>query len=185
MRRILLLSGCAALAAFLGSGCKDISLSDTGDSNRTLVGAAEFTPASGGDAPGGSRGLPADASMQVRVVDEHPGSADTAPGPAMNGGFYNGQSSAPPRAVSLGPQILGEAVVADAAAAVTQDPLTGSWQVPFKVPYTATDEQLRRGLNIEVRISYGGGVRYTNFNQYALTFGDQTDTHVVRLERMH
>jgi|SRR6185312_9062625 len=184
MKRILLFSGCAILAALLGSGCGSLSLSDSGDSNRTLVGAADFTPPSGGDVPGAVPGLPRDASMLVRVIDEHPEAAESAN--PVNNGLYNGQSSAPIRATALGPQILGEATVPDASSRAAQDPLTGSWQIPFKVPYTATDDQLRRGLNIEVRISYGGGVRYTNFNQYALTTGDTKDTvHVVRVERMH
>jgi hypothetical protein len=182
MKPILFLSGCAALAVILGAGCKSLSLSDESDSNRILIGAADFTPPQS-DIPGQTGSLPANASMQIRVVDQDP-QADTASNPAMNSGLYNGQTSGSVRASSLGPQILGEATVPDASALVDYDPIGHSWQIPFKVYYSATDDQLRRGLNLEVRISYDGGVRYSNYNQYSLSLSDAKDKHIVRVERM-
>jgi uncharacterized lipoprotein YbaY len=52
----------------------------------------------------------------------------------------------------------------------------------FRVEYRADDDLLRRGLNIEVRVSYGGEVRYYNHNRYAVTFGNATDPHRVGVE---
>ena len=51
--------------------------------------------------------------------------------------------------------------------------------IAFRVEYRAEDELLRRGLNIEVRISYGGKVRYFNRNRYALTLGNAADEHRI------
>jgi len=45
--------------------------------------------------------------------------------------------------------------------------------------YRAEDEVLRKGLNIEVRVSFGGRVRFFNQNNYAVTLGNATDTHRV------
>jgi uncharacterized lipoprotein YbaY len=55
----------------------------------------------------------------------------------------------------------------------------GAAPVAFRVEYRAEDELLRRGLNIEVRISYGGKVRYFNRNRYALTLGNVADEHRI------
>jgi uncharacterized lipoprotein YbaY len=55
----------------------------------------------------------------------------------------------------------------------------GSAPVEFRVVYRAEDELLRRGLNIEVRVSYGGKVRYFNRNRYAVTPGNAADTHRI------
>jgi uncharacterized lipoprotein YbaY len=52
----------------------------------------------------------------------------------------------------------------------------------FRVEYRADDALLHRGLNIEVRVSYGGKVRFFNRNHYALTFGNATDIHRVNVD---
>jgi len=51
--------------------------------------------------------------------------------------------------------------------------------IPFRVEYRAEDERLRRGLNIEVRISFGGKVRYFNRNKYAVTLGNAAEAHRI------
>ena len=51
--------------------------------------------------------------------------------------------------------------------------------VPFRIEYSATDAQLRHGLNIEARVSYGGTVRFYNVNGYALTLAKVADPHEV------
>lgn len=58
----------------------------------------------------------------------------------------------------------------------------GSTPVAFSVDYRAEDDLLRRGLNIEVRVSYGGRVRYFNRNKYAVTLGNVDDTHRINVE---
>ena len=59
----------------------------------------------------------------------------------------------------------------------------GTPPLDFRVEYQAVDELLRQGLNIEVRVSYGGQVRYFNRNRYALTLGNVTDVHRVNVDR--
>jgi uncharacterized lipoprotein YbaY len=67
------------------------------------------------------------------------------------------------------PQVLGAQTIGSPVGA----------PIPFRVEYRAEDEVLRRGLNIEVRISYGGKVRFFNRNNYAVTLGNAADTHRV------
>jgi len=59
----------------------------------------------------------------------------------------------------------------------------GTPPLDFRVEYQAVDELLRQGLNIEVRVSYGGRVRYFNRNRYAVTLGNVADVHRVNLDR--
>jgi uncharacterized lipoprotein YbaY len=59
----------------------------------------------------------------------------------------------------------------------------GASPVSFRVEYTADDELLRQGLNIEARVSYGGKVQYFNRNHYAVTLGNVSDTHRISLDR--
>jgi len=51
--------------------------------------------------------------------------------------------------------------------------------VAFRVEYRAEDDLLRRGLNIEARVSSGGRVQYYNLNRYAVTLGNALDPHSV------
>jgi uncharacterized lipoprotein YbaY len=58
-----------------------------------------------------------------------------------------------------------------------QAPASGP--IEFHVVYRAEDDLLRRGLNIEARVSVGGKIRYANMNQYAVTQGNAADQHRV------
>ncbi len=60
----------------------------------------------------------------------------------------------------------------------------GASPIEFRVDYQAQDEDLRRGLNIEVRISWGGRVRYYNMNAYAVTLSNASDVHRVSVNRV-
>ena len=51
--------------------------------------------------------------------------------------------------------------------------------MPYRIEYTATDEQLRRGLNIEARIAFGGRVQYSNQNSFAIVLANFSDPHPV------
>jgi uncharacterized lipoprotein YbaY len=55
--------------------------------------------------------------------------------------------------------------------------------IPFHVEFQAEDDLLRIGLNIEVRVSYGGKVQYFNRNHYAVTLGNVSDTHRISVDR--
>jgi len=72
-------------------------------------------------------------------------------------------------AAGMPPQVLGSQTITNPGAA----------PVAFRVEYTADDETLRRGLNIEARVSFGGRVRYYNVNRYAVTLGNASDPHRV------
>lgn len=41
--------------------------------------------------------------------------------------------------------------------------------VPFRIEYHATDEELRHGFNVDVRVSIGGRVRFRTINAYMIT----------------
>jgi uncharacterized lipoprotein YbaY len=69
------------------------------------------------------------------------------------------------------PQVLGSQTIRD----------PGPPPISFRVEYRAEDEVLRRGLNIEVRVSYGGKVRYFNLNRYAVTLGNASETHRINV----
>ena len=72
-------------------------------------------------------------------------------------------------AVGRPPDVLGSQTIRGAV----------STPIDFRVEYRAEDEVLRKGLNIEARISYGGSVRFYNQNQYVVTPGNAPDLHVV------
>jgi uncharacterized lipoprotein YbaY len=67
------------------------------------------------------------------------------------------------------PQVLGAQTVRG----------SGAESVEFRVVYRAEDDLLRRGLNIEARVSYGGKVRYANVNHYVVTLASAADPHRV------
>ena len=71
--------------------------------------------------------------------------------------------------VGMPPQVLGSQTIVNPGVA----------PIPFRVEYRAEDAVLRSGLNIEVRVSYGGRVRFFNRNNYAVTLGNAADTHRV------
>lgn len=68
------------------------------------------------------------------------------------------------------PQVLGSQTVHNPG---------GGAPIEFRVEYRAEDWLLRQGLNIEVRVSYGGKVRYYNRNRYAVTLGNAADIHRI------
>ncbi|HEY1765949.1 MAG TPA: YbaY family lipoprotein [Opitutaceae bacterium] len=55
----------------------------------------------------------------------------------------------------------------------------GSTPVDFRVVYRAEDDVLRRGLNIEARVSVDGKMRYFNMNHYALNLGNAAEPHQI------
>lgn len=62
----------------------------------------------------------------------------------------------------MGKQVLGEQAIARAAVV----------PVPYRIEFRADDALLRRGLNVEARISFGGGLRYYNINAVAVNLGN-------------
>ncbi len=72
-------------------------------------------------------------------------------------------------AAGMPPQVLGSQTVSN----------PGTAPIAFRLEYRAEDEVLRRGLNIEARVSYSGRVQYYNVNRYVVTLGNATDPHRI------
>lgn len=149
-----LLAACAAL--FAAAGCSHIEVTPEGDPHRTVTGTVEFRS---------EVTLPPDAVVVVRVVDL--------------AGTEQMQLAAK-RDLPLGdrakidpvPQVLAEQTINGPKGA----------SIPFQIEYTADDDLLRHGLNIDARISFGGKVRFRTAVAHALTLGNAEYPHTVWLE---
>lgn len=75
--------------------------------------------------------------------------------------------------IGMPPQVLGSQTVRSPG---------GGAPIEFRVEYRAEDDVLRRGLNIEARVSYGGKVRYYNRNGYAVSLGNAADVHRIGVQ---
>ncbi len=137
-----------ALAALALAGCASASLDirPEGDPNRTLRGTVNFRS----ETP-----LPADAEVVVRVVD--PMSFEQARTAASRDVPVQARAQ-----VTAMPTLLAEQRVT----------LAPGQSLPFAIEFNASDELLRRGVNIEARITYGGTVRYRTINAHLVTLGN-------------
>jgi uncharacterized lipoprotein YbaY len=166
MKKSLPLASCAALIAVLAAGCGHLDLAATGDPNRVLVGTVSYSqPAT----------LPDDAEVLVRVMDPHPrpvnGTASSLTPPGQMPLINQPVTATMASAATLGPQELGEQIIKH----------PGASPVAYRIEYQADDELLRRGVIVEVRVSYGGRVQLVNGNQYSVTLADVTDPHPAPL----
>jgi len=142
-----------ALVAGSTAGCGHLDFTPQDDSNRVLNGTVAFN---------GPVTLPDDAVVLVRVIDAVPPPAVTqAPGDTTL------KHPVPPP--DMPPDVLGEKTIRN----------PGTPPIPFQVEYRAEADQLRHGLNIEARVSYGGKVRYYNFDHYSLGSNDYTESHTI------
>lgn len=57
----------------------------------------------------------------------------------------------------------------------------GPSPIAYKIEYRAEDDLLRRGLNIEARISYGGQLRLYNVNEVSVKLSNVDAPHTVWL----
>jgi uncharacterized lipoprotein YbaY len=162
MKKFLFLSGWAALAAVVFTGCEHLDLATEGDTNRVATGTVEFYHAAT---------LPADAEMVVTVTDPAP-----APPPLVPG---------PDQLPLLHRQVVATALPGPAILGVQTIQGLGSSPLSFRVEFQADDALLRRGLVIDVRISSHGKVIYLNRNQYGLSLGDIGEPHEIWVESMH
>ena len=150
--------GLFAAAGWLAGGCGHLDTAGEGNPDRVLTGT--LTCAEGGS-------LPPDAVVAVRVVDPQR-STEKAPTAILGSPSLASQGSAIP------PKQLGDQVIRH----------PGSFPVSFRIEYTALDEELRRGLMIEARISYGGRVQYFNISGSAVTLNNFSDPHTVTVNRV-
>ena len=171
MKNSHLLASGSVLASLLLAACGHLDLAAPSDPSRLAVGNVVI-----------SNPLPEDAEVHVRVMNPHPqvmtaGGAVPGQMPLLNQPVTASASAAAPAA----PEELGEQVIKHAVVQV--DPVTGQRTVPYRIEYQADDETLRRGLSIEVRISYSGRVQLFNSNQYSITLADVKDSHPIEADQ--
>ena len=148
---IIALFGAAAAGWLAGGGHLD--LTPEGNPDRVLTGTVELSS---------EAALPADAVVVIRILD--PSRANVPPPTAVLG-----EVTAKPPEMSQPPTVLGEQTIRN----------PGQAPVAYRIEYTATDEQLRRGLNIEARVAFGGRVRFSNRNGFAITLLNVSDPHTI------
>ena len=129
------------LAALLVGGCGSIDLTPAGNPDRVLNGAVNFNGV-----------LPPNAEVLVRVIQT---------GRNEPAGARNDLPVTAATPTERGERVLGETKLVTTA--ITPAPL------PFAVEYMAEDAVLRRGLTVDVRISYGGKVRMRTINAHLVT----------------
>jgi hypothetical protein len=141
------------------AGCAGVQLQTRpeGDYNRVLIGTAQM---------GDGQPLPAGSVLSVRVVD-------TAQTEYRQPTAALGEPSTATPTVALPPKVLGERRF---------DNVRGP-SIPFRVPYAATDDQLRVGLSIEARVSVHGKVRYFSLSR-SLDLDNATDSPTITLNHI-
>lgn len=133
-----------ALALFFtGAGCQQLDLTPEGDPQRVVTGKVTL---------GDTTLFPPGTEVVVRVVDnsvmERPHGVAGADIPIVDRN----------RPIPV-ERVLGEQIVRS----------PGVTPVPFRVEFRADDAALRRGLLIDVRISFEGKVRYRTLTAHMLT----------------
>lgn len=143
--RSLFLPLVAAIGALCAaSGCGHLDTTPAGDPDRVLTGVVNLPVA-----------LAEHAEMVVRLAE--PAAADTG----RPGGSDTAFTTQPK--IQPGERVLGE---------FRQMLPSGIVQpVPFRIEYHADDAVLRRGLNLEVRVSVAGKVRLRTINAHVVTLG--------------
>ena len=142
------------LAASLG--CQQLDLAKEGDPQRTLSGTVNLR---------GEVLFPPDTEVVVRVVEtattERPRGLAATDVPLGDRGGIDKKE-----------RVLGEQIIK----------APGVQPVAFQVDYRADDTMLRHGLNVDVRISSGGKVRYRSLDAHVVTLGSAPFPHTVWVE---
>jgi uncharacterized lipoprotein YbaY len=134
----------AALAlGFAAGGCQQLDLTPEGDPQRVVTGHVTL---------GAETLFPPGTEVVVRVVD------------TMLNERPNGAAGIDIPVVDRAKPIKSERVLGDD---VILSP--GVAPVPFRIEFEADDAMLRRGLTIDVRISFDGRVQYRTLTAHMLT----------------
>lgn len=137
-------------------GCQQLDLAKEGDPQRTLNGTVNLR---------GEILFPPDTEVVVRVIEttttERPRTLATTDVPLANRGTTDKQE-----------RVLGEQVIK----------APGVQPIPFHVEYRADETMLRHGLNVDVRISYEGRVRYRTLDAHVVTLSSAPFPHTVWVE---
>lgn len=130
------------LALTLASGCAHIDVTPPGNPERVLKGTVNFRGA-----------VPGNAEVVVRILAQTSNDATRAIA-----------SDSPVR--PQGGHAQSERVLGQFHGMVPSGALQ---PMAFEIPYTADDFELRRGLNIDVRVSIGGKVRMRTMSAHMIT----------------
>jgi uncharacterized lipoprotein YbaY len=128
-----------ALLGLFAAGCSSLDIAAPGNVDRVLRGTVT-APST----------LPAGAEIVVRLVDVAPVSIARTDLPLGDR----------PTAVPV-ERLLGE--FRQTLAAMRAEPL------PFEIAYRAEDSELRHGLNVDVRITFGGRLRFRTISAHVVT----------------
>jgi uncharacterized lipoprotein YbaY len=132
-------------------GCQQLDVTPEGDPQRILTGTVNLA---------GESLLPPNTEVVVRIVQnstvEHAAKGDL------------------PIAAASAAREMPERVLAEQ---VIRAP--GVQPVPFQLEYRADDATLRHGLNVDVRVSFAGKVRYRTLNAHLLTLSSAPFPHTV------
>ena len=147
---------CACLALLASFGCGHLELANESDPNRVVTGVVsvrmDLLP-------------PSDAEIVVRIVEP----SDMTAAPVGAGGdLVIGEGGTRSRPEN----VIGEQIIRDPKA----------MPASFRIEFRASDTALRRGLNIEARISWGGKVRFRTVESQVLTLGNIGGPQTVRVE---
>ncbi len=155
MKRLALLSAAVVLGLGL-FGCGHVDLTPESDPNRVLTGTVnvrmDLLP-------------PPDTEVVVRLVE--PPDVTAAPA-AVAKDVVIGERGTRERPE----QVVAEQVIRAPA----------SMPVSFRLEYRADDAQLRRGLNLEARISWGGRLRFRNIEAQAVILSNSTQPQTIWVE---
>ena len=159
MKRVLLLLSFVSALLLGTAGCGHVDVAPEGNPNRVVTGTVnvrmDLLP-------------PPDSQVVVRIVRP----ADTTAAPVS-----------PARDLVIGErgtherpeQVLAEQVIRAPAA----------MPVPFRIEFKAGDDELRHGLNIEARISWGGRLRFRNMEAQAISLDTISQPQTVWVEPVH
>ncbi len=154
MKRFSLMAAGGILLITLG--CGHVDLTPESDPNRVVTGTVnvrmDLMP-------------PSDAEVAVRLVE--PSNVTSEPTTASPG-LVIGE-----RGTSTRPEVVVAEQVIHAPAAMP---------VPFRIEFKADDAMLRRGLNIEARISWGGQIRFRTVESQVVTLATAHDPQTVWVE---
>jgi uncharacterized lipoprotein YbaY len=156
MKRTLILLLTSVFLVLGGSGCGHLDLAPETNPGRTVTGTINVHM---------SLMPPPDAELVVRVVEP----ADTTTAPTTAG-----------RDMVIGERGSRERPERIVAEQKIQAP--ASFPVSFKLEFTADDHAMRRGFNIEARISWGGRLRFRNLEAQAITLNTLGEPQIVWME---
>ena len=141
---------------WLAAGCGHVDVAPESDPNRVVTGTVnvrmDLMP-------------PPDAELVVRLID--PPDVTTAPASAA-------------RDLVIGERGSRENPEAIVAQQVIRAP--SAMPAGFRLEFSADETQLRRGFNIEARLSWGGRLRFRNVEAQVVTLGNANSPIAIWME---